>query len=87
MMLAAVLLLPLTAACRWTDQESGATVHQFKQEELEFVGELSGFCSRTALKCLYLARMDGPDILCSVHNLHELSQNGLKIYFIYSFKK
>ena len=35
---------------------------QFKQEELESVGELSEVCSQTVLKCLYLARLGRPDI-------------------------
>ena len=37
--------------------------HQFKQEELESVGELS------ELKCLYLARIGRPDILWSINKL------------------
>ena len=37
--------------------------HQFKQEELESVGELSHACSQIVLKCLYLARIGRPDIL------------------------
>ena len=32
--------------------------HQFKQEELESVGELSEVCSQIVLKCLYVARID-----------------------------
>ena len=39
--------------------------HQFKQEELESIGELSEVCSQIVLKCLYLAR----DILWSVNKL------------------
>ena len=41
--------------------------HQFKKEELETVGELSKVCSRIVLKCLYLARIGGQDILWSVN--------------------
>ena len=36
--------------------------HQFKQGELESVGELSEVCSQIVLKCLYLARIGRPDI-------------------------
>ena len=43
--------------------------HQFKQEELESVGQLSEVCSQIVLKCLYLARIGGPDILWSVNKL------------------
>ena len=43
--------------------------HQFKQEELELVGELSEVCSHIVLKCLYLARISRPDILWSVNTL------------------
>ena len=44
--------------------------HQFKQEELESVGELSQVCSQIVLKkCLYLARIGRPDILWSVNKL------------------
>ena len=31
--------------------------HQFKQEELEPVGQLPEVCSQNVLKCLYLARI------------------------------
>ena len=44
--------------------------HQFKQEELESVGELSEVCSQIVLqKCLYLARIGRLDILWSVNKL------------------
>ena len=43
--------------------------HQFKQEELESVGELSEVCSQIVLKCMYLARIGRPDILWSVNKL------------------
>ena len=43
--------------------------HQFKQEELESVGELSEVCSQIVFKCLYLARIGRPDILWSVNKL------------------
>ena len=43
--------------------------HHFKKEELESVGELSEVCSHVVLKCLYLARIDRPDILWSVNKL------------------
>ena len=40
--------------------------HQFKEEELKSMGELTDVCSHIVLKCLYLARIGGPDILWSV---------------------
>ena len=43
--------------------------HQFKEEELGSVGELSIVCSQIVLKCLYLARIGRPDILWSVNKL------------------
>ena len=43
--------------------------HQFKEEELEYVGELSKVCSQIVLKCLCLARIGRPDILWSVNKL------------------
>ena len=43
--------------------------HQFKQEELESVGELPVVCSQVASKCLYLARTGRLDILWSVNKL------------------
>ena len=43
--------------------------HQFKQEELELVRELSEVCSQIALTCLYLARIGRPDILWSVNKV------------------
>ena len=43
--------------------------HHFKKEELESVGEESEVCSRIVLKCLFLARIDGPDTLWSVNKL------------------
>ena len=43
--------------------------HQFLEEEMGFVGELSKVCSQIVLKCLYLARKDAPDILWSVNKL------------------
>ena len=43
--------------------------HQFKEEELKSVGELSKVCSQIVLKCLYLARVGRPDILWSVNKL------------------
>ena len=38
--------------------------HQFKEEEMGSVGELSTFCSQIVLKCLYVARIGRPDIFC-----------------------
>ena len=43
--------------------------HQFKQEELASVGELSEVCSQIVFKCLYLARIGRPDTLSSVNML------------------
>ena len=39
------------------------------KEENESVGELSTVCSQIVLKCLYLARIERPDILWSVNKL------------------
>ena len=41
--------------------------HQFKEEEMRSVGELSQVCSQIVLKCLYLARIGQLDILWSVN--------------------
>ena len=41
----------------------------FKKEELEKVGQLSDVCSQIVLKCFYLARLGGPDILWSVNKV------------------
>ena len=43
--------------------------HQFKQEEVEPVGELSQVCSQIVLNCSYLARIGRTDILWSVKRL------------------
>ena len=43
--------------------------HQFKEEELGSVGELSKICSQIVLKCLYLVRMGRPYIVWSVNKL------------------
>ena len=43
--------------------------HHFKEEEIKSVGELSQVCSKIVLICLYLARMERPDILWSVNKL------------------
>ena len=43
--------------------------HQFKQEELESVGESSQVCSQIVLKCMYLARLGRLDILWSANKL------------------
>ena len=43
--------------------------HQFKQEELESVGELSEVCSQIVWNGLYLTRIGRPDILWSVNKL------------------
>ena len=43
--------------------------HQFKEEEMGSVGELSRVCSQIVLRYLYLARIGRPDILWSVNKL------------------
>ena len=43
--------------------------HQFKEEEIGSVGEMSKVCSQIVLKCLHLARIGRPDILWSVNKL------------------
>ena len=43
--------------------------HQFKEEELGSVGELSKVCFQIVLKCLHLARICRPDMLWSVNKL------------------
>ena len=43
--------------------------HHFKEEELKSVGELSKVSRQIVLKCLYLARIGRPDILCSEKKL------------------
>ena len=50
--------------------------HLFKQEELESVGAFSKVCSQIVLKCLYLARVGGPDIPWSVNKLARAVTNG-----------
>ena len=43
--------------------------HQFKEEEMKSVGELSNVCSQIVLKCFHLSRIGRPDILWSVNKL------------------
>ena len=43
--------------------------HSFKKEELGTVGKLSTVFCEIVPKCLYLARIDRPDILCSANSL------------------
>ena len=43
--------------------------HQFKEEEIGFVAELSTGCSQIVLRCLYLGRIGRPDILWSENKL------------------
>ena len=43
--------------------------HQFKEEEIGPVGELSIVCSQIVLKCQNLTRFGGPDIFWSVNKL------------------
>ena len=50
--------------------------HQFKQEELESIGELSEVRSQMFLKCLYLARVGRPDIFWSMNMCLGLSPFG-----------
>ena len=53
--------------------------HQIKKEELESVGEFSKVCTQIVLKCLYLARIGGPDILMASRQTcpisHRLDRN------------
>ena len=61
----------------WTEKnKSTPQLHEFttsclddKKEEMRSVGELSKVCPQIGLKCLYLARIGRPDILCSVNKL------------------
>ena len=46
-----------------------ASMTTTSKEEMKSVGELSQVCSQIVLKCLYLARIERPDILCSVNKL------------------
>ena len=43
--------------------------HQFKEEEIGSVGELSTVCTQIVLKCLHLVRIGRPDILWYVNKL------------------
>ena len=43
--------------------------HDFKEEDLKSVGELSKVCSHIVLNCLFLSRIGRPDILWSVNKL------------------
>ena len=43
--------------------------HQFREEEMKSVGELSKLCSEIVLTSLYLARIGRPDILLPVNKL------------------
>ena len=43
--------------------------HQFKEEELKSVGDLSKVCSQIVVKYLYFARIGRPDLLWSVNKL------------------
>ena len=43
--------------------------HQFREEELGSVGEMTKVCSQIVLICLYLARIGRPDILWLVNKL------------------
>ena len=53
--------------------------HQFKEEELGSVGELTKVCSQIVLKCLYLARIGRPDILWSVNKLARAVTKGTRV--------
>ena len=44
--------------------------HHVEKEDLGSVGELSEVCAQIVLKCLYVARIGGPDILQSVETEH-----------------
>ena len=63
---------------KWSNCTKFQDGRQFKQEELESVGELSEVCSHIVLKCLYLARIGRPDILWSVNKSQgSVTKNGL----------
>ena len=50
--------------------------HQFKEEEIGSVGELSTVCSQIVLKCLSLARIGRLGVLWSVNKLARSTTNG-----------
>ena len=50
--------------------------HQFKEEELGSVGELSKVWSRIVLKCLYLARIDRNNLSWSISKFARTLPNG-----------
>ena len=52
--------------------------HHFKEEEFKSLGELSKVCFQIVLKCLYLACIGRPDILCSVNKLARSITNWTK---------
>ena len=54
--------------------------HHVKDVENGSVGELSTVCSPRVLKCLYLARVGGPDILWSVDKLARAVTKWTKAY-------
>ena len=43
--------------------------HHFRKEALQTIGDLPNICSRIVLKCFFLARIGGTDILWSVNKL------------------
>ena len=54
--------------------------HEFKEEELGSVGEVSKVCSQIVLKCLYLARIGRPDILWSVNKLARAATKWIRAF-------
>ena len=67
--------------------------HQFKEQEMGSVGDMSKVCSKIALKCLYLARIGRPDIFmvceqtCSCHHKIDQSlwQTIISFHLLHSF--
>ena len=60
--------------CELTNKKDRAVLHspclddyQFKQKELESMGEVSHVRSQIVLSCLYLARIGRPDILWAIN--------------------
>ena len=49
--------------------------HQFKDDELEKVGEMSKVCSRIVLTCFFLARVGRPDISWFGKSYHQMEQS------------
>ena len=53
--------------------------HQFEEEEIESVGELSTVCSQIVVRCLYMACIGRPDILRSENKLARAETKWTKV--------